>query len=1103
MSASPKSFHKAADAVLLPGFTTNITVDYNFAAFDHPLVGQLVNLLNNSSLAGMLNTDTLASLARLQTDYIAQNGPSTPQNANTTVNITTTIAGPSIDVTPGGAYTNYNWELLYHIPVMVAVHLSSNQRFAEAQSWFHLVFDPTQTGNGGTSPNQAWRSFVFRNVGTIDSISTLLTLLSQSPPLSASDNAFKTALLEGYNAIQSRPFSPHVVARTRPGAYQWYVVMKYLDNLIAWGDNLFLQDTLETINEATLCYILAANLLGPQPQQMPQIGTRSSRNFLQLKQAGMDRLGNAMINLEAQFPFDLMPTSTISSSAPGAGFNGALFGIGRSLYFCVPPNATLLAYWDTVADRLFKIRNGENISGAAQQLPLFDAPLDPGLLVKAAAAGLDIGSIVSGLNQPLASVRTPILLQKAMEVASEVRSMGASLLAAMEKGDSEQLALLRQNQEITVQQLTQNVRFLQWQHAQETTAGLLKARDSALERYTFYLRLLGQAPDPTTVPPVLGLNRVELTEDNFDSAYAGLVSTYNQTIAVQAYPQLKLAGGNSPSNAAGATGQGALYLNQNEDAELNSHLPKARDTRYSANVLNTVAGALLPIPSVEAHLAFWGIGVHSKITSGQILSSVAKTAADVLGVVAGFEQDQATIAARTAGYQRRADEWMLQANLAARELMQIGRQVLASLLAEQVANHEYTFVQTQVQQAKDVQSFLQSKFTNSVFYGWMQSELAGLYYQYYRFACDTARRAEATMKRELMRPEIDSTEYIQFNYWDSGHKGLLSAEALTLDLKRMEMDYLVNNKREIEIVRHVSLRQLDPYALLGLKITGSCTVTVPEWLFDRDCPGHYLRRIKSVGLSLPAVVGPYTSINCTLSLQSSSVRVSPLISGGAYARDTTTDDSRFVDYYGSTDLIVTSSGNNDSGMFETNLHDDRFLPFEGAGAISSWNLILPPQPRSFDSMTLTDVILHMRYTARSAGQPLAGKATQNVVASLAPFGGASQFLLFCLRYDFPTEWAAFVSGAPIFSVILQQDYFPYAVQNAMSITLDSLTLYIGSDGTRISTTPQPVTPLDKMASSLTSSGSALLSIPADPQVLTQTPAAQIFLLIQYHFQPQS
>src|SRR5690606_17235900 len=133
-------------------------------------------------------------------------------------------------------------------------------------------------------------------------------------------------------------------------------------------------------------------------------------------------------------------------------------------------------------------------------------------------------------------------------------------------------------------------------------------------------------------------------------------------------------------------------------------------------------------------------------------------------------------------------------------------------------------------------------------------------------------------------------------------------------VKRMEMAYHENNRRELELTRNISLRQLDPYALLMLKATGSCQVTVPEWLYDRDCPGHYMRRIKSVALSIPSVVGPYASINCTLSLLRSSIRTSA-IGGAGYARQGA-DDGRFIDYGGTIQSIVTSSGQNDSGMFE-------------------------------------------------------------------------------------------------------------------------------------------------------------------------------------------
>ena len=457
------------------------------------------------------------------------------------------------------------------------------------------------------------------------------------------------------------------------------------------------------------------------------------------------------------------------------------------------------------------------------------------------------------------------------------------------------------------------------------------------------------------------------------------------------------------------------------------------------------------------------------------------------------------MAARTAGYQRRADEWTLQANLAARELMSIGRQILASLIAEQIAYHEYQTVKTQVQQAQDVQSFLQSKFTSAVFYTWMQSELSGLYYQYYRFACDTARRAEQTMKQELMRPELDQTQFIQFNYWDAGHQGLLSGEALHFDLKRLEMAYHDSNKRELELTRHVSLRQLDPLALLSLRITGSCTTTVPEWLYDRDCPGHYMRRIKSVSLSIPSVVGSFTSVNCTLSLQSSTVRVSPQLANGGYARDTSHADDRFVDYLGSTDAIVTSGGSNDSGMFETNLRDERFLPFEGAGAISTWNLSLPAQLRSFDYTTISDVILHIRYTAREAGDPLGSQATKELTAMLDTAGQSSQALLFCLRYDFPTQWSAFVNGTGDFAVTLDKQFFPYYVQGARKLTIDSLTLYAGSSGTLASVSPATTADLATLKAGLNGAGQASLTLPADGTVMTRELPQQVFLVLQYHF----
>jgi hypothetical protein len=115
-------------------------------------------------------------------------------------------------------------------------------------------------------------------------------------------------------------------------------VMKYLDNLIAWADKLFQQDTVESINEAMELYVLAASILGT-------------------------------------------PNS-------GAGARSELFGIGNIPSFCGPRSGKLLGYCDTVADRLFKIRHGMNMAGVVRPLAPFKSPVDLGRLLKAAEAKL-------------------------------------------------------------------------------------------------------------------------------------------------------------------------------------------------------------------------------------------------------------------------------------------------------------------------------------------------------------------------------------------------------------------------------------------------------------------------------------------------------------------------------------------------------------------------------------------------------------------------------------------------------------------------------------------------------------------------------------------
>jgi hypothetical protein len=385
----------------------------------------------------------------------------------------------------------------------IAVHLSKNQRFAEAQRWFHYLFDPTDDSEGPT-PERFWkvRPFQCTDVQKIEEI--LVNLAT------GSDLGLRNETVRSIEAWIDTPFRPHVIARYRQQAYMVKTVMAYLDNLIAWGDSLFRQDTGETIDEALMLYVLAANILGTRPLPVPKKGTVRRKTYNELRN-DLTQFGTVMRNIEAELPFDLMPFP--ASDSDDNARMASLRSLGKALYFCVPRNDKLLSYWDTVADRLFKIRNSLNIRGEFRQLALFEPPIDPALLASAAAAGLDVGAIVNGLNQPLPTVRFAFLVQKAAEIVQEVKSLGNNLLSVMEKEDGEAMALLRAKHERAVMEMVEHVKYGQLQEAIKAKEGLLQTLALAVQRYTFYERQLGRDPeDIKKAIPVLG----ELDQDSLN-----------------------------------------------------------------------------------------------------------------------------------------------------------------------------------------------------------------------------------------------------------------------------------------------------------------------------------------------------------------------------------------------------------------------------------------------------------------------------------------------------------------------------------------------------------------------------------------------------------
>jgi hypothetical protein len=267
----------------------------------------------------------------------------------------------------------------------------------------------------------------------------------------------------------------------------------------------------------------------------------------------------------------------------------------------------------------------------------------------------------------------------------------------------------------------------------------------------------------------------------------------------------------------------------------------------------------------------------------------------------------------------------------------------------------------------------------------------------------------------------------------------------------MEKAFRDQNVREYELTKHICLSQLDASALQLLKTNRECWINLPEELFDMDYPGHYLRRVKTVSLTIPCVAGPYTTVSCTLTMTKNSVRVNNT-SGVSYPRKLVSgvpaDDPRFRDAVGSIQSIATSTAQNDDGLFELSFRDERYLPFEGAGAISQWHLQLPSGVTAFDYSTISEVILHLKYTSRDGGEGLRQDAATSlqtrVNSMLVSLKDTGLTRLFSARREFPTEWYAFLNAGAgadqVLTLNLTPDRFPYFASVAASLKIKSVEL---------------------------------------------------------------
>jgi hypothetical protein len=459
------------------------------------------------------------------------------------------------------------------------------------------------------------------------------------------------------------------------------------------------------------------------------------------------------------------------------------------------------------------------------------------------------------------------------------------------------------------------------------------------------------------------------------------------------------------------------------------------------------AGGLALIPKFMVGAAGFGGSPTANVQSGG--DQISQGARDVLvGVLSatGAALDKAgSMLSQQGSFQVRHEDWQNTARNYQREIERAEIEIQTTQIRQRIAEEQLRVQEIRSEQQAAEAIYLRSKFTNKELYDWMVGRLQGLSRELHKLATEAAKAAERCYQYEL--GTIDA--FIQPGHWQDSRKGLLAAERLQADLRRMESAYHQRHRRELELTTHVSLARLDPIALLELRTSGKCVVQIPEAYFDLEQPGHYFRRIKSLSVSVPCVVGPHGSVALKLTQTSNRVRVATSLQSGLpagsdpYAEDPG-NDARFRYNVGSVQSITLSRGQDDAGLFSVNLEDDRYLPFEGCGAIGTYALELPDPSRTFDYSTITDVVFHVRYTARDGGRGFRTSVQSNIRSGLSQMilktGRTGLFHAFDLRRDHPDLWHRLIStGTDSFT--LDRNWLPYFI-SSQGVNLSILSLQL-------------------------------------------------------------
>ena len=917
-----------------------------------------------------------------------------------------------------GAMGAYYREIYFYIPWLIARALRAAGKHQEALSWYARICDFTASDSDHDTrrDDRPWRYIEFREL-TVPKLKAMLT---------------DEAAIKAYNID---PFNPHAIARLRPSAYQRAIVMEIIGTYHDLGDSLFAKDTMESVNEASLYYTRAFEMLGPRPARLgrchtipdtdltyeklgPAVG-KPSEMLLMLENWVYANHAAASVPIHhlhapASHPGTAPPSTVMPHTpAPAATPPAAVRQVQRpAAKHPAAPRPVLTSYRSAAARRAESAALAEAVKSKSITIPGRHSPAVPAVLQSTLAFCIPPNEKllslydqvedrlfkirncmnISGVRRELALFAPPI------DVMALVRSRAAGL--SLEEAMA---ALEAPIPPYRFSYLIERARQAA-QTVQSFGAALLPALEKKDAGELALLRSLHERD-------VLRMTK-KVKSDHVKEAQHQLQALTETETRVQ----------NRIEYHSGLIDAGHTAWEVTQQAR--GHAASA--LRAIQPTLHLAASIAHLVPQVGSPFAmkFGGaeLGQSAKDVAHNTLAMAE--AAERIAALAGLEGTR----------QRRDQEWRHQLQHARQELKQAQQQRLAAEIRAAIAEKELDIHQAVMDHADELDHFYKDKFSGLGLYNYLATTLTRLHREAYNTAESVARMAQRAYAFE----RDDDTPFIAEGNWEADKNGLLAGDKLTLQLQRLEAAYLTANTRQLEMSQSFSLALLDPGALLTFRETGSCEFTIPEILFDLAYPGQYKRMIKTVGISIPSS-GPSTTLSAKLTLCGSKVRKHPSTGpGDLVALPTPPAPS-----------IATSTAVNDGGVFELTYRDERYLPFEGAGAISTWRLELPSQLRMFDYATISDVILRISYTAHDDGAFRATVETAIVDTLTAYASSTGMHRLFSLRHDFPDAFHQLLNPAGPAQqthIRLGHEHFPYFL-STRTLNITGASLFIQPQGT--------------------------------------------------------